>query len=90
MRTIRHFWKPAAKTKLIKTILEPFHPQLPITPLRSVHARGVLQLHGLLPIQGPSMFKPTASVVRRLTREERLDIFDVPSILHQSLLELGV
>jgi hypothetical protein len=92
-RSIKHFWKPAANApvKFCSSLAEVVGD-----PRRPVITKGILRAEGLLPIQsplmeicGPSVFHPGKQVRRRLTKEEYMAIFDVPSVLFSTFAELG-
>ena len=86
-RSIRHFWKPAEKLR------NPVHlgrvpPALSGVHQRPVNFKDCLRTEGLLPVShpystivGPSVFFPGQAVRRKLTQDELMAIFDVPSPL---------
>lgn len=93
-RAIRHFWKPA---------VELAHPLklCSIPPVVGDHSsvlkiKDSLRIEGLLPVSypcnsvcGPSVFYPSNFVLRSLTRDELLALFDVPSVLTAVFLSAG-
>ena len=99
-RSLRHFWKPAEALKSPISLMPPppllegdYDRPVKLKPTSSTSSF-CLRLEGLLPVThprslccGPTVFYPSQFVRRRLTREELLNIFDVPTALHSSLLD---
>ena len=93
-RTLRHFWKPAEPLKHPISLLPP--PEFlgldfdrPLKLDDSVfRCEGVLPIyHPLCYVCGPTVFYPGQFVRRRLSREELLAVFDIPSPLQSTVLD---
>ena len=92
-RTLRHFRKPADNS-----FVRPCRslPAVDINCNKPIVSEGLLRLEGLLPVStphvevcGPSVFHPGKLVRRKLSRDEFLAVYDVPSALCSTFLELG-
>jgi hypothetical protein len=94
-RTLRHFWKPSDPSP-VKFCLQPPEVQINYNIPLYLYWQGHLRLEGLLPVStpncdvcGPSVFHPGLLMRRKLTKEELLAVYDVPSVLCPVFQELG-
>lgn len=91
-RSISHSWNPAAKCRLISCADSPPSVSGPVPKV--ITFNNLLRVEGLLSVRapfglvcGPSVFKPGASIARRLTPLELHRLYDLPMVFDPALLE---
>eukprot|EP00804_Cyclotella_cryptica_P022757 CCRYP_004988-RA/>CCRYP_004988-RA protein AED:0.68 eAED:0.37 QI:0/-1/0/1/-1/1/1/0/432 len=92
-RSIRHFWKLAASIPAKPCSIL---PTVSLDHTRPITSNGLLRVEGLLPVSspclevvGPSVLSEGKLVRRLLTQEEFLSVYDVLSVLFDTLKSCG-